>query len=394
MNAQVWLVARREIGERIRSKVYLIGTLFTVVAIVGGIVAANSGDDDSRPRLDVALTAQAPAGLWRDLAELGNLIGARVNVREAPIATDEIAPQLRGGDVDVVATADEVLVRRTPTSEATSALDQLALAVAQRLGQRRAFESAGIDESTATRILTQPPGAVRAIEPPDDEPGTGRSTAIVGSVLTFLFIVLYANWVLTGVVEEKTSRVAEVLFATLPPRRLMLGKVIGIGAVALTQALVVALAAVLAGSAVGAGLLAGASGGAIASALVWFILGYLLYAAMFAAAGALAGRSEDAQSLSFPIQVPLIAAYIVAIGQATRGEDAAILRVLSMIPFTAPVAMPVRIGLASAAVWEIVVSAVLAIVTVAIVLRFAEKVYRRGMLHTGGRLKLRAAVST
>ncbi|MGE0881660.1 MAG: ABC transporter permease [Acidimicrobiia bacterium] len=394
MNApwqQTWLIARREITERIRSKVFIAGTLVTVAVVVAIIAIANRTDSD-RPTFDVAVTAQAPAGLADDLSALGPVLDATVNVLAVP-ATGTYEASLRDGALDLVATGTEILVKSVPEPDSVTTRSQLVRLAASLQSQRVASAKAGLDPDVLRSVLASSPAPVRGVDQAAKKAtGPGKTTAIAGTILTFLFILLYGNWVLTGVVEEKTSRVAEVLFATVAPRRLLAGKVIGIGVVALAQAAAVVIAAVVAGAAVGTNLLRGASGGAVLSGLIWFVCGYALYGTVYAAAGALAGRTEDAQSFSFPIQIPLMVGYILGSGQAAVGTDSALLRVLSLVPLTAPVTMPVRIGLGAAAWWEIIASLVLVVAALLALLRTAEKIYRRGMLSTGNKLKIKAVL--
>ena len=135
---------------------------------------------------------------------------------------------------------------------------------------------------------------------------TARVTAIYGLILMFVLLSQYGTWILLGVVEEKSSRVVEVLLSTLRPAQLLTGKVIGIGAVAFAQgALLVAVALGLA-EAVGSDLVHGTAPLEVGCVLVWLVLGYAFYCWVYAAAGSLAERQEHVQTLAFPLQIPIL----------------------------------------------------------------------------------------
>jgi ABC-type Na+ efflux pump permease subunit len=148
----------------------------------------------------------------------------------------------------------------------------------------------------------------------------------------------YGQWVLTAVTREKASRVVEVLLAVITPRQLLVGKIAGIGVVALVHAAVLIVVAYAATQIVGVDLAAGIGLGDFALAAVWFLLGYALYCGAFAAAGSLVSRVEDAQGVAFPIMLPLLFGYIASFTAA--GGASTLLWVLAFCPPTAVVAMP------------------------------------------------------
>ena len=142
------------------------------------------------------------------------------------------------------------------------------------------------------------------------------------TVVLLLAITTYGNLVLTGVVEEKSSRVVEVLLARVPARNLLAGKVAGIGLLGLAQVGLTALVALAAVTAVDSVDVPAVRGAVLAWVVVWFVLGYALYATVYGALGSLASRTEDAQSVAGPVTVVLLAAYftsLAAIGQPDSG---------------------------------------------------------------------------
>jgi ABC-2 type transport system permease protein len=205
----------------------------------------------------------------------------------------------------------------------------------------------------------------------------------------FILLQQYGTWTLMGVAEEKASRVVEVLLAAVRPIQLLAGKVLGIGLVALAQAgLVVAFALVLA-RVVGSTLLHGAAPLEILSTLFWFLLGYAFYSWVYAAAE----RQDQLQSMAFPLGIPIILGYITSLIVASSGDTSPFFDVLAFLPPTAPFAMPVLVGLGQTTWWAFTASALLSVFATAIVARLAAVIYRRAILRTGRRVRLREITS-
>ena len=125
------------------------------------------------------------------------------------------------------------------------------------------------------------------------------------------------------------------------------------------------------------------------SSLLWVVLGYALYCWVFAAGGSLADRQEQVQTLAFPLQLPILFGYIVSFTAIGSGQASELVKVLAYVPFTAPFAMPVLVGLGDVSWWEFVLSVIVMLVAIAAVARVASVVYRRAILRTGGRVHLR-----
>ena len=221
---------------------------------------------------------------------------------------------------------------------------------------RQGLEAAGLgpEESAAVRA-TEPP-ALDAIDPDSaDEVDSGRvTTALVTNIFLFLMLQTYGGWVLTAVTREKASRVVEVLLSIITPRQLLVGKLVGVGVVALIHASVLAAVALVATRVMGADITDGIRLGDLAIFLVWFALGYALYSGAFAAAGSLVSRMEDAQTVAFPLMLPLLFGYIVSFS-AVDGANT-LVWILAFIPLTSVVAMPTLYALGEASLWAVAVS--------------------------------------
>ncbi len=201
---------------------------------------------------------------------------------------------------------------------------------------------------------------------------------------------LFASLVLTGVLEEKASRVVEVILARIPARALLAGKIAGIGLLGLAQIGVTALAALVAVTAVHSIDVPAVRGSVLAWAMVWFVLGYALYATVYGALGSLGSRAEDAQSVAGPVMVLLTMAYFASFFMIAQPASAAA-RTISYFPLTAPMAMPGRIAMGATAWWEPVVAAALTLATIAGLVHLAGRLYTSAILHSGPRLSLKDA---
>ena len=282
---------------------------------------------------------------------------------------------------------------------------------AQRLEwQRRADEHLQAVVTGAIQLVAVQERAVAAGISPDDllamvapvpvenvELGrvTGRSAddenaAFVLTLVLFMAISTYGAMVLSGVVEEKSSRTVEVLLARMPARNLLAGKIAGIGLLGLAQISVTALAALVAAAMVDSVDMPAARGAVIAWAVVWFVLGYALYATVFGTLGSLASRTEDASSVSGPVSVLLVIGFVVSFA-AIGSPETTWARMVSWFPATAPFAMPNRIAMGVATWWDPLVAAALTLAGIAGLVLLGGRVYTGAILHTGATLGLRDA---
>ncbi|MGH9060505.1 MAG: ABC transporter permease, partial [Acidimicrobiales bacterium] len=215
-----------------------------------------------------------------------------------------------------------------------------------------------------------------------------RTIAFIGTIVLYGQIVGYGFWVAVGVVEEKASRVVEVLLAALRPVQLLAGKVIGMGTLAVGQVAAMAVTAVIAGEAVGSPVVSGSAAGVIGIGAMWFVLGYAFYSTAFAAAGSLINRQADTYNATLPLQIPLILAYLLSFS-VTFGNVNLLDRVLAFLPPTAPISMTVLYAAGAAPAWQVVLSAVICVVATGAMARLAGIIYPRAVLRTGRRVRIR-----
>jgi ABC-2 type transport system permease protein len=209
----------------------------------------------------------------------------------------------------------------------------------------------------------------------------------------FFLLTQYNTWTLIGVLEEKSSRVVEVLLGTVPAVRLLAGKVLGTGLTVFLQAGLAVVVALALAHATHSDVLHGTTTLSIAATLVWLVLGYAFYSWVYAAAGATVSRQDQVQSLAFPLALPVIFGYIVSLSAATSGNPSLLVHVLAYLPPTAPLAMPTLVGLGAVSWWQFAASAVISLAGTVAVARVAAGVSQRAILQTGGRVRLREALA-
>jgi ABC-2 type transport system permease protein len=210
-------------------------------------------------------------------------------------------------------------------------------------------------------------------------------------VVLYSLLILFAQFVAQGVVEEKSSRVVELLLATMRPWQLLAGKILGLGVLGLGQIAVIAAIGIGGALAFDVVELPGELVGTVLWLLFWFVLGYALFASLFAVAASLVSRQEDLGSVLTPASLVLVAGFIVAI-QAASDPESTLAVVTSYVPGLSPMVMPVRQAAGDVALWEVAVAVLLMLVAIALVVRLGGRVYSGALLRTGGRTKLKEAL--
>ncbi len=383
---QGWLVARREIRERSRSKVFRTGILITLALVITAIVMAAKIHTGNVTR-DVGFTGTTPAALPAAVIDQGKAVDVTVRPRYyGGVAAGEQAVRARTVTVLVV-DARTLTWRGQPDEQ----LRTIVTGAIQLVTLQQRAAAAGIDPGQLHAVMAPVPVQNQQLGVTAGRSPGNVTAAVFMSVLLFLAIVLYGNLVLTGVAEEKSSRVVEVLLARMPARNLLAGKVAGIGFLGFAQFAVTALAALIAALAVHPAGIPAVSGGVLAWAIVWFILGYALYAMAYGALGSLASRAEDAANIAAPVGYVLGAAYFASFVVVTGNPDSAWSKLVSLFPATAPFAMSGRIAIGAAAWWEPVIAVALTVAAIAGLAVLAGRVYSGAILRTGPTLKLSEA---
>lgn len=385
------LVARREFLTQVQKKSFLVSNVIVLIAIIGGIVAASifSGmDDDSRSKVGLV----GDQSLSAALVATGDAAGNPVEVTE--IGDEQTArTQVENGDLDVaVVPGTGGAVTAITKSEIDSSLRVVLDGAVAAQAQSAALAAQGVDaaqlaESTESAVVT-----VDAIDPPDPERGQriALSTAVV--ILLYMQILAFGMYVAMGVVEEKSSRVVELLLSTLRPLQLLWGKVIGIGAVGLAQLTVYGVVGVGAGVATGVLTLGGTAWGTLVGTLGWFILGFAFFAVLYAATGSMVSRQEDVNSTAMPLTILIMAMFFAAFS-AVQNPEGTLSNVLSWIPPFSAILMPLRIAAGVASVTQIVATVVLMLVVTIAMSAVAARIYQRSILRMGKTVSWREALA-
>ena len=301
---QSWLVGRREMRERSRSRAFRAGVVVMLILVVAAIALPQLLKGGTVIK-DVGFTGPTPTELPAVVVDQARALDVTVRLhRYDDVAAGEQA--VRDQKVDVlVVDADQLKWRGKPDER----LRAIVTGSIQLLAVQQRAAAAGIDPHQALALLapvsvTNEELGVVAGRSPDNE-----AAAYVMSIVLFVAILMYGNLVLSGVAEEKASRVVEVLVARMPARNLLAGKVTGIGLLGFAQLALTALVALVTALAVGSVHLPAVTAGVLAWVVAWFVMGYAMYAMAYGALGSLASRSEDASTVAGPASYLLIAAY-------------------------------------------------------------------------------------
>lgn len=386
----VRLVAGREIRQRILAKSFIWSTVVLVVLILAGVVAAKF-IGQSEKILHVGVTTQT-APLGDPLVATAAPLGATV---ELTTVTDDAAGRAQVADGSL-----DALIEGTPESftvVAKSSLDATLSSAFSVLAQQAALagqiRDLGGDPSTVGAAVAGAHVDVVSLDPPREVDGSQILSGYVVGILLFISLQICGQMVAQGVVEEKTSRVVELLLATVRPWQLMAGKVLGIGAIGLLQVLV--LVAAGAGGATVLGLTATMDVNLGATALwviVWFLVGFTMYALLFAAAGALVSRQEEVGSVTAPILVLMMTPYIVGVSIAPWAPDSPLVQWLSWLPFTSPLIMPIRVALGAVPGWQVAAVLAINIAVIPFLVWFAGRIYSNAVVRTGARITIKDAL--
>ena len=376
-----WLVARREIRLRAKTRVFVITSVILLIAIalavsLPAILSGPSGPD----RIGVVSGNATTSSI---VAEAGRLSGTQaVTVPEPNLAAAEAA--LRGGDLSaVLVPGQEVIVKQVPLGGVSGGIETLArLSALSKLIQTVPGAAAAI----ATGALP-----VHGLEVPS-KPLSSRLTGLFTVVIVWVLISVYGSQIALGIGEEKSSRVVEVLLSAVRPVQLLIGKVLGIGLLALGQAAAMVAVFIVAGFASGSSLVHGATLGVVIAGGVFIVLGYAFYCTAFAAAGSLVSRQSDVNSTIMPVQLPLIVAYALSYTVIYANGANTFYRVLGFLPPTAPIAMPVLYASGDVPVWQVALSAALCAAGTVWMARLAVRIYANSILRTGPRIRLSQAI--
>jgi ABC-2 type transport system permease protein len=382
----VQLVVRREITTRVRERSFLISTVITLIIVAAVVIVPslfNSDDDNVTVGLVGDTTTVQPA-----LEQAAKVEDTTLTVNRYP---DEAAARaaVRSGDADAAFLGtDRVLV----DDELSGTTEQVVQTVYRQAAGAARLTAAGIDAGAVSQALDVPPLAVTALDPPDPDSDARRSAAFFGVLLLYFQLIGYGVWVALGVVEEKASRVVELLLATLRPWQLLTGKVIGIGLLGLGQLVLTGLVGIAAAFGTGAIDVPSGIAGVAGQVIVWFLLGFAFYACLYAALAALVSRQEEVQNVTAPLSILLVGSFFLAIS-SLNNPDGGLAKVTSILPPFSTMVMPIRWAAGDVPLWEVGVSMLIMVVAVVALIRVAGRIYAGAVLRSGPRVKIKEALA-
>ena len=410
MSAKLWAVVKREYLERVRTKGFVIGTVLGPLLMGGMMIvpalAARSGSKPLRVAvLDGTGTLQAAVeeglraarfdGKARfDVqpapgAEAGPAAAATAGTSEAPLKKAVLEGRLDG----YLHLPADAVAAGTASYYGRNVSNRLDLRTMERtvsdvlVGQR--LTGAGLDPAKVKDLTKELDlKTIRLSEKGErEDQGAAMIFSIILLMILYMSILLWGQAVMTSVIEEKTSRVVEVMAAGVSPTTLLAGKLLGVGAAGLTQFLVWAISlfgvsVFAAGAAMGSFSMPEVTPLMLVAFVLFFLLGFLFYAALYASIGAAVNTVQEAQSLAFPVMLPIILA-MVCFPAVLEAPDGALAVTMSMIPGMSPLIMFLRIVVLTPPLWQIALSIALLALGILGVVWVASRVYRVGILMYG-----------
>ena len=421
MNNPILLIIQREFLSRVRKKTFLLVTIlgplvFAALLIVPGILASMPEEDKNIIVLDEAALIIPEEGRGEYQLEYldpreNDLESAKKSLIDSDFDALLYIPTGENWDPDFIKNNILLFGKEDPSINMVQYLDGV---LEDRLNKQKLLRN-GVDPNVVELSLTQV--NIQSFTLGDEGAEQQSATVLkmglgyIAGILIYFFIFFYAVMVMRGVIEEKSSRIVEVIISSVRPFQLMMGKILGIGAVGVVQFIIWVLLSggiyfiatmfifpeMIADQATGTpvGMDASSSQGLeiydmlraidfpliIGGFIFYFFGGYFLYSAMFAALGSAIDQETDSQQFIMPVTVPMIIALVTA-ANVIQDPNGPLAFWMSMIPFTAPISMMIRLPF-GIPIWQVIVSGAILIGTFFAMVALAGKIYRVGILMYG-----------
>lgn len=351
----VWLVTEREVGSKLRSKAFLISTgILFAIALISVLWGGFTAQSDSR----------IPIAVTPDTASVVAGLDQAVEVTDAADA-DAARELVLSGDVDAAL-----------VSGGSGEFDYTVIG------------DTSIPSGLMSLLSASPPVELLTVDATD--PFLRYIVALGFGLIFFMAALTFGSTIAQSVVEEKQTRVVELLISAIPTRALLAGKVIGNTLLALGQIVGLAAIAIVGLTVTGQSELLTGLGAPLVWFAVFFLFGFILLASLFAAAGAMVSRQEDIGSTTTPLTFLVMAPYFLVI---FFNDNPVVMTIMSYVPFSAPVGMPVRIFLGEAEWWEPLLSLAILLATCVAAIWVGAKIYENSILRMGARVKLSEALA-
>lgn len=415
---QIWAVLRREYIERVRTKGFILSTIAIPVLMVG-FIALSAFMGMRAERFDRQWVLVDRTGqIGAQVAEAIGAVGYAADLLGREATLEDLDARILDDDLEAYIVLDEATLRDaafsyrsddSPGSTRRAVLE--GIVVREVLRQR----IAGLESPGGVQPLLDRGGHLEFERVTDDPSGadgiseaekiSGIATGLAGVFILYISMLIYGAFVLRAVLDEKRNRVVEVVISAVTPGRLMLGKILGVGSMGLTQLGIWAASAALLGL-LGVPMLAaalaqeGALGefahllpgvGTLLLLLAYFVLGFFLYAAIFAAVGAMCSSEEEAQQAQVPVMMLLIIPFVMQM-YSLEGGGFEWMEWAALFPFFTPILMFPRAAAGTVEWWMVAISLVLMALAVVATAWVAGRIYRVGIPMQGKRPTLREVV--
>lgn len=384
---RVFELARRDFVTRARSRAFLI----SMIAIIGVIVAAGPlialTADDETPSATVGIVTGAPQTLSPTIVLQGEAAGIDIRIRSLQSSTaGELA--LENEELAALVDGSDIVWRAEPWST----LRAVVISSLQISHQSETAAELGLETADLDELLRPVEVSERRIVAEDPEEEPRRIAALLGMMMLYISIIVFGQFVLMGVMEEKQNRVVEVVLSRASPVQVLTAKVIGIGLLGLIQVIAVGAAIVFTASLVDlADIDLGAIGiDTVIPVVGWFLIGYAFYSVMYGGLGATVSRQEDIQGVALLPVLFILPGFFVA-QFALLEPSSTLVRVGSLLPIWSPMVMSVRSAVSEVPAWELVASIAILVLSTIVLVRIAARIYTGAVLRLGRKVRLRDA---
>lgn len=381
------------VGREYRAwrKPFLISSAIILLLTAAGLTIAYLVNRNAEePRHRIAVVGTTPPGFEE---AVGRSLPSSVQLEMVAFRSVEGAEAAaRDGEVALVVVDDDTVIWGSGVSDALGDGVVQTLLLAQ--AHRRAVEM-GIDDDDADRIVTPQLEFRRADEETAEESNASDAgIAVFATIIMFMAIIAYGQWIGYAVVEEKANRVVELLLGAIKPHQLMGAKVVSIGSLGLAQIAAVGVVVLTFGIVTDNVGLPAVRPSTVFWVLLWFLLGYAFYGSLYAAAGSLASNTQEAGSTIGPLAIFLVVGYMTGLISFGEGYDTVWLQIMSFIPLWSPLVMPGRIVRGWAVPWEVGLSLAIMVASMYGMIRLAGWVYTGGVARATQKLGWREALRT
>ncbi|MFC4334860.1 ABC transporter permease [Salininema proteolyticum] len=374
----IGLVAAREVRVRGLSKSNIIALVVTVAAVALLALLPNLFSGDDSYTVGVAgENSQAMA------AALEQSDDPEIEVEQYG-SVDEAEQAVKDEDVEAAVTDTDLIVN----NGVGQTLQLVLTSVHQSVASAAQLEAQGLDPAQVAEAMSVPPLNEVDVSTSGGWSGVSYFFGLFVSLFMMFMIMMPVQYIAMGVIEEKSSRIVEILLTTLRPWQLLIGKILGLGVVSVVTMVAVVITGLTAAAFSGAlPDMPDGTAGVLFSTLGWWVLGFALFGSLAGGVGAMVSRQEEAGAVLTPITLLIIAAYMGTNISVLTDPDSGLSQAMSMIPPFSAIAMPARTAMTSVPMWEVAVAvAGLALAAVGAI-ALGATIYRRTVLHVGSRLK-------